>query len=154
MRNQSEYALVIADEEEYFATLVAGDVEGIVGDLHEVGIGDTLKEHGTPFIAAVRTSERSKRKAAAIADFVDTKHGAANAIGMDSACAAITGKGEHNGPLYLYHPSIHHSSLRVVVMCKFPATVKGQGLFIAGGPQQNGKSDQEFAFHTHADYSL
>jgi len=139
--------LVIANEEQYFASLVARDVEGVVGDFHEVGIGDTLEEHGAPLIVCIQVSEGSKCKPVSGADLIDAQHWAAEAIGMYGASAAVTGKCENDGVLHLHEFSIDSPGLGVVIVRKFPSAVQGKGLFIAGGPQHNGESDQEL-FHT------
>jgi hypothetical protein len=140
--------LVVANEEEHFAALVAGDIEGVVGDLHEISIGNALEEHGTPLIVSVQVSEGSEREPVSVADLIDAQHWTAEAIGMDSAGATITGKGEHDGTLHVHELSIDSAGLRVVVVRKFPSAIEGQGLFIAGGPHQYGESDQERTSHT------
>src|SRR5690606_39131762 len=136
-----------ANEEQYFASLVARDVEGVVGDFHEVGIGDTLEEHGAPLIVCIQVSEGSKCKPGSGADLIDAQHWAAEAIGMCGARPAVAGTCENEGGVHLHEFSIASAALGVVIVHEFPSAVQGKGLVIAGGPQHNGESDQEL-FHT------
>src|SRR5690606_26755704 len=140
--------LVIANEEQHFASLIAGDIEGIVRDFYEVGVVDALQQHVAPLVAGKVTAKRGKGESVSVADLIDAEHGATEAVGMDGACATVAGKGQYDGSFYLDESSVDRPCLGVVVMGEFPSAVKRKRFLIAGDPQYNGEGDPEFAFHT------
>src|SRR5690606_1383899 len=126
--------LIVPDEQEDFASLVAGYVEGVVGNLYEVCVGDALEQHRAPLVVDIQISERRKREPASVADLIDTQHGTSEAVGVDSACAPVAGEGKHDGSFYLNELSVDRPGLGVVIVREFPPPIQGKGLFIAGGP--------------------
>src|SRR5690606_15770082 len=124
-------------------------VEGVVGNLYEVCVGDALEQHRAPLVVDIQISERRKREPASVADLIDTQHGTSEAVGVDSACAPVAGEGKHDGSFYLDELSVDRSGMGGVAMRESPQPMQRKGLSIAGGPEQDGeKRDYQVAFHT------